>query len=274
MRNPAVAGQFYAGNEENLREQIAKCFTGPHGPGELPKVSHDGPRKIVGGVSPHAGYMFSGMVAAHLYARIAEDGLPASFVILGPNHTGMGTGVAVTMDDFQTPLGIAKVDKELAKALRKDLVDEDPVAHYHEHSIEVQLPFLQYLSPDIRFVPICMAFQDYEAAARLGKVIKEASAGRDVVVIASTDMSHYVTQGTARKKDGLALDKIKAMDPKGLLDVVRDEDISMCGYGPVMATMVACEGAKATLLKYATSGDVHPMRDVVGYASVVLEKAH
>jgi len=273
MRHPAVAGQFYAGSEKSLIEQIEKCFKGTLGPGKLPTASQDGPRRIVGGVSPHAGYMFSGMIAAHLYARIAEDCLPDSFVILGPNHTGMGTGVAITTDDFQTPLGVAKVDKELARALRKDLVDEDPVAHYHEHSIEVQLPFLQYLSPDIKFVPICMTFQDYEAAASVGKVIREASAGRDVVVIASTDMSHYVTQGTARKKDNLALDRIKAMDPKGLFDVVRDEDISMCGYGPVMATMVACEGAKATVLKYATSGDVHPMRDVVGYASVVFEKA-
>jgi len=274
MRHPAVAGQFYAGSEKNLREQIGECFTGPLGPGTLPKVSPDGPRKVLGGISPHAGYMFSGMVAAHLFARIAADGLPGSFVILGPNHTGMGTGVAVTTEDFQTPLGVAKVDRDLAKALRKDLVDEDPVAHHNEHSIEVQLPFLQYLSPDIKFVPVCMAFQDYEASASVGKVIREASAGRDVVVIASTDMSHYVTQGTARKKDNLALDRIKAMDPKGLFDVVRDEDISMCGYGPVMAAMVACEGAGATLLKYATSGDVHPMRDVVGYASVVFEKAH
>jgi MEMO1 family protein len=137
----------------------------------------------------------------------------------------------------------------------------------------VQLPFIQYLSPDFTFVPICMGFQDYDAAASVGKTVRSAIKGRDVVVIASTDFSHYVSKETARTKDGKALEAIKAMDPKRLYDVVRDEDITMCGYGPVMVTMLACQGGKATVLKYASSGDVQPMRDVVGYASVVIEKA-
>ena len=134
--------------------------------------------------------IFSGMVAAHLYSRIAEDGIPKTFIILGPNHTGRGSGLAVTTEDFETPLGIAKVDRELAKAIRKDLVDEDAEAHRGEHSIEVQLPFLQYLSPNVSFVPICMGFQDYEAAVSVGKTIRDAAKDKDVVVIASTDMSH------------------------------------------------------------------------------------
>ncbi|OGS41482.1 MAG: AmmeMemoRadiSam system protein B [Euryarchaeota archaeon RBG_16_62_10] len=272
MRHPAVAGQFYAGDDKSLRSQIEQCYLGPLGPGRLPKLS-EGKRKVLGGVSPHAGYIYSGMVAAHLYARIAEDGFAKTFVVLGPNHTGAGSGLAVTVEDFETPLGTVKVDKELAKAIRKDLVDEDPEAHRHEHSIEVQLPFLQHISPDFRFVPLCMGFQDYEAATSVGRTIAGAIKGKDVVVIASTDMSHYVTKETAKRKDGLALDAIRAMDPRRLYEVVRDNDISMCGYGPVMATLTACAGGRATVLKYATSGDVYPMRDVVGYASVVIEKS-
>ena len=271
MRRPTVAGAFYADGERALKEQIEKCFLGPLGPGRLPKLGTP-KRRVLGGISPHAGYAYSGMVAAHLYERIAEDGFPKTFVILGPNHTGRGSGLAVGTQDFETPLGVARIDHELAKALRKDLVDEDDEAHRHEHSIEVQLPFLQYISPDFRIVPICMSFQDYDAAVSVGKSIHEESKGRDVVVIASTDFSHYVPAAVAKRKDGMALDAIKAMDPKALYDVVRDEDISMCGYGPVMATLAACAGGKPTVLKYATSGDVHKMAEVVGYASVVIEK--
>jgi AmmeMemoRadiSam system protein B len=271
MRHPAVAGQFYEGDERALKKQIEACYMGPLGPGRLPELKR-GPRKILGGVAPHAGYMFSGMVAAHLYGRIAEDGFAKTFVILGPNHTGRGTGMAVTTEDFETPLGIAKVDKDLAKAVRKELMDEDPEAHHFEHSIEVQLPFLQHISKDFRFVPICMGFQDLEASESVGASIRDAIKGSDAVVIASTDLSHYVTPGTAKTKDGKALEAIESMDPKRLFETVREENISMCGYGPVMATLVACTGGKASVLKYATSGDVRPMRDVVGYAAVVIEK--
>ncbi len=271
MRRPSVAGQFYAGDEKTLRAQIERCFTGPLGPGKIPKL---GARKrdVLGAVSPHAGYMYSGMVAAHTYAKIAEDGFPKTFVILGPNHTGLGSGVATMRDDWETPLGVAKVDKELAKEIRRDLVDEDPEAHVQEHSIEVQLPFLQYFSNDFMFVPICMGFQDLESAVSVGKTIANTISGKDVVVIASTDMSHYVSPMLAKKKDGMALDAITAMNPKALYEVVQDQNISMCGYGPVIATMTACSGGKATLLKYANSGDVTPMAQVVGYASVVITK--
>ncbi len=271
MRAPAVAGMFYEGDGARLRAQIEGCFLGALGPGKLPKVQK-GKRSILGGMAPHAGYMYSGMVAAHLYGRIAEDGLPDAFIIIGPNHSGRGSGLAVSLQDFETPLGVAKVDKDLAKALRKDLVDLDDEAHRHEHSIEVQLPFLQYLSPEIKFVPVCMMFQDFDAAVSLGKVIASAIRGKDVVVIASTDMSHYVPKDLAKKKDSMALDAVRAMDARGLYDVVRDQDISMCGYGPVIATMTACAGGRATVLKYSSSGDVHPMREVVGYASAVIEK--
>lgn len=271
MRSPAVAGQFYAGNERDLVRQMEDCFNSPIGPHAIPKVQ-DGPRRIIGGIAPHAGFVFSGPVAAHLFASIASDGFPETFVILGPNHTGSGSGIALSTDDFETPFGIAENDSDLTEALRKDLIDVDPQAHYYEHSIEVQLPFLQYLSKDFKFVPISMAFQDYDAAVSVGETIREGIEDRDVVVIASTDMSHYVTPESAKTKDRMALDAIEQMDAKALYDVVLDENISMCGYGPVMAMITACRGGKARVLKYATSGDVRPMNDVVGYASVVVEK--
>ena len=272
MRRPSVAGQFYAGDEQSLRKQVETCFLGPLGPGKIPKVNPIRQNRVLGGVSPHAGYVYSGMVAAHLYARIAEDGFPQTFVILGPNHTGRGSGMAISTEDFETPFGTVKVDKDLAKALRKDIIDVDDEAHRFEHSIEVQLPFLQYFRTSFKFVPICMGFQDYDSAVSVGKTIRDAIKGRDVVVIASTDMSHYVAKDVARKKDGMALDAIKAMDSKGLFRTVEDQDISMCGYGPVIAMMTSCAGGRATLLKYATSGDVTPMREVVGYSAVVIEK--
>jgi AmmeMemoRadiSam system protein B len=271
MRRPTVAGQFYAADEATLRGQIEKCFMDPLGPGKLPALAR-GSRSILGGVVPHAGYMYSGAVAANFYGRLAEDGFPRTFIIIGPNHTGRGSGLAVATDDFQTPLGIVHVDRELAKEVRRDIVDEDSEAHKFEHSIEVQLPFLQYFSNDFELVPICMGIQDYDSAASLGKTIRGAVKGKDVVVIASTDLSHYVPKDIAKKKDTMVLDAIKAMDAKSLFRAVKEHNISMCGYGPVIATMTACSGGTARLLKYATSGDVTPMNEVVGYAAVVIGK--
>lgn len=237
----------------------------------MPVLSKGG-RSILGGIAPHAGYMYSGMVAAHLYGRLAEDGFPRTFIILGPNHTGRGSGLAVTTEDYQTPLGTVHVDRELAEAVKGDLVDEDAEAHRFEHSIEVQLPFLQYFSSDFRLVPICMGFQDYDSAISVGKAIKSAIKGKDVVVIASTDLSHYVPKEVAKRKDTMALDAIRAMDAKALFKTVEENNITMCGYGPVIATITACSGGTPTVLKYATSGDVSPMNEVVGYASVVIGK--
>ncbi len=271
MRRPSVAGQFYAADEASLRDQIERCFLGPLGPGKVPPLAKGG-RSILGGMAPHAGYVYSGGVAAHLYSRLAEDGFPQTFVILGPNHTGKGSGLAVTTEDYQTPLGVAHVDKELAKAVKGDLVDEDPEAHRYEHSIEVQLPFLQYFSKDFSFVPICMGFQDYDSAVSVGKTIRSAIKGRDVVVIASTDLSHYVPEEVAKRKDSMVLDAIRAMDAKTLFRMVEDNNITMCGYGPVIAMMTACSGGTATVLKYGTSGDVSPMSEVVGYAAVLVSK--
>lgn len=270
MRYAAVAGQFYAGSEPALRKQVEDCFTHSLGPGKVPELNPDGDRTIKGIVSPHAGFVFSGPVAAHGFSALAQCGFPETFVILGPNHHGTGSSVATTTHDFQTPLGTMEVDVELAGAIHRGLIDDDVVSHRHEHSIEVQLPFILYLSPKAKFVPVCMLMQDYKSATEVGRIIGEAMEGRDVVVIASTDFSHYVSPEVAKEKDMLAIDQILDLNAKGLEDTVRKNRISMCGYGPVMAMLEAVKGSNAELLKYATSGDVRPMAEVVGYGSVVV----
>jgi len=266
-----VAGQFYSGTHDALKKEIEDCFLHTLGPGKVPEINPDGPRRIRGIVSPHAGFMYSGPVAAHGYAALAEDGFPEVFVILGPNHHGLGSGVAITTHDFETPLGIMKNDKELASAIRRDIIDDSMLAHRHEHSIEVQLPFIQFFSQDRKFVPISMMMQDHKSATQVGKAIRDAIAGRDAVIIASTDFSHYISPEQAREKDMLAIDQILEMDTKGLYDTVRKNRITMCGFGPVMAMLEAVQGSEAELLKYANSGDVRPMSEVVGYASIVVK---
>lgn len=273
VRRPAVAGHFYAGNSDGLNAEIARCFESPLGPGSSKTPGSVGERTIYGALSPHAGFMFSGPVAAHLYRKLWEQKPPASVVIIGPNHTGMGAGVAITSDDFQTPLGVVKSDEELFEKLTGDMIISDSSAHMYEHSIEVQIPFMQYLGWDIRIVPIAMAVRDYVTAVQVGKKIGEAIADRDdVLVIASSDMSHYIPEEDAKMLDGMALDKLISLDSHGLYDIVTLNNITMCGLAPTISMMEAVRGSKAVLLKYATSGDVQPMRDVVGYAAVAIEK--
>lgn len=277
MRRPTVAGAFYEGDALLLKGQIEWCYTHPHGPGRV-SCTKVGKRSLVGLVSPHAGYMYSGPVAAHGFAYMARDGKPASVIILGPNHTGIGSGVSITTSGkWLTPLGDVEVDGPLANAIKKtsDLIDVDTVAHAREHSIEVQLPFLQHLfNGQFGIVPICMMMQDERTSEEVGRAIAEAAAKKDVVIIASTDFTHYEPQRSAVTKDRKAIDKILALDWRGLLRVIHDEDISMCGYGPVAAMLCAAKalGAKrAVLLKYATSGDTAgPMSQVVGYGSIAV----
>ena len=270
MRYPAVAGQFYSSTEEALIGEIESCYTNPLGPGKLPELT-DGERSIRGLVVPHAGYVFSGPVAAHAYHALAHDGFPKTFVIIGPNHGGMGSPIALTTQDFQTPLGEATVDKELARELTKKGINDDILAHRYEHSVEVQLPFLQHISKDFEFLPISMMDQEYRSARELGEILGEAIAGKDVVVIASTDFSHYVPQSVARTKDNDVIQKILGLDPQGMNKVRVKNSVSMCGYGPVMAMLTAVQGKTAELLKYATSGDVRPMPEVVGYGAVLIK---
>ena len=289
LRKPAVAGQFYEGSESRLNERIRECFLDDRGPGSLPKIDK-GNKKIKGIVVPHAGYIYSGAIAAHSYNYLANNGFADTFIILGPNHTGMGSGVSVmTEGNWETPLGAVPINENLSSLLFKDIVDKDEHAHTYEHSIEVQLPFLQFIArdKDFSFVPICMAMQDFETSSEVGKIIADAIRVRDenIVIIASTDFSHagfnYMSMPPegmrvdkyASKQDKLAIDQILKMDPQGLINTVQNNNISMCGYGPVAAMLTASKilgATKAELLKYGTSYEVHPSTSCVGYGAIAI----
>jgi len=289
MRRPAVAGQFYEGSETSLNERIKECFLDKRGPRVLPKVI-DVNKKNIGIVVPHAGYIYSGAIAAHSYNYLASKGFAETFIILGPNHTGMGSGVAVmTEGSWLTPLGKVPINEKLAKLLNLDIIAKDENAHMYEHSIEVQLPFLQFSAGKQKFdfVPICMAMQDSETSSQVGEIIADAikKTEKNVTIIASTDFSHagfnYMSMPPegmrvdeyAEKQDKLAIEQILKMNPEGLIDTVHKNSITMCGYGPVAAMLTATKilGAKkAELLRYGTSYEVHPGTSCVGYGALVV----
>ena len=283
MRYPAVAGAFYERSRDALLRQVRECYTHPLGPGRMPQV-RQGAARLLGLVVPHAGYVYSGPVAAHSYAALAADGGRSSFVILGPNHHGVGAPLALANHEWQMPLGTVPVDQELYGLLAKPPLEDDIRAHRDEHSIEVQLPFLQALNEALRFVPICMAFQEFDLAAEVGELVAAAVRGRDTLVIASSDFTHVGPQyfqlpsrglsapAFAKEQDSKAIEKILALDAKGFAARVAQAEISMCGYGPVTAMLVATKRLGATeakLLKYATSSDVsHDPHTAVGYGAI------
>ena len=289
IRRPAVAGQFYDGNEESLRESIEKCFLDNRGPKTLPKVNHRG-KNIKGIIVPHAGLTYSGAIAAHSYNFLAQNGFADTFIILGPNHTGMGSGVSViTEGEWLTPFGTSKINEILGKQIRRDIIDMDENAHKYEHSIEIQLPFLQFIvgSRNFDFVPISMSVQDVKTAKEVGYILSNVIKDSDekVVIIASTDFTHagfnYASMPPkginvdeyAEKQDRLAIDKILNLDPEGLIQTVEQKSITMCGYGPVAAMLYATKnlGAKkAELLKYGTSYEVQPGKSCVGYGAIAI----
>jgi len=278
MRKPAVAGSFYPGSFAGLQRQIEDCFKHPLGPGAIPGEGKPAERRTLGLVSPHAGYIYSGPVAANGFSWIASEKKPATVVIVGPNHRGLGAMVAVGREStWQTPLGSLEVDVEVGEAIVSagHWAKWDDLAHSMEHSLEVQVPFLQYIyGLEFKIVPIAMLRQELEVAQDLGRAIAAALKGKDGLIIASSDFSHYESQSSAGRKDRLALEAILNLDPARLEETVNSHNISMCGPGPVMAMITACKelGAKkASLLRYATSGDITgDYSQVVGYASVTV----
>ena len=285
IRLPTVAGLFYAADRESLRQEIENCFKHKLGPGEIPKPIKDGPKRVRGLVVPHAGYIYSGPVAAHAYAFLAKDGKPNTVIILGPNHSGVGAFFAVSIaKKWRTPLGDISVDRDLAKRLIEacPLLVADEEAHRFEHSIEVQLPFLQYLyDEEFRLVAISMLKQDLDTAKKLGtaiaQVIKEyINAGKHVVILASTDFTHYEPQEKANFKDQKAIEAILKLDPELLWRRYLEYHMTMCGIGPVLTMLYACKQLECdttVLLKYATSGDVTgDYASVVGYSSIAVLK--
>ncbi len=265
LRRAAVAGRFYPASSESLRA-------------DLESYLNTSPKKVKarGIVVPHAGYMYSGQVAGAVYSAIE---VPERMIILCPNHTGLGDPLSIlSVGEWEIPLGRIPVDAELAKKLMHHchLLTENAEAHKFEHSLEVQLPFVYHLRNSLKFVPIAVGTSRYASLERLGNAIADTltETGEEVLVIASSDMNHYEADDVTRIKDKKAIDKILALDPKGLYEVIRTESISMCGYGPTIAMLCGTMplGAhRAELIKYATSGDISGnKREVVGYAGIVV----
>ncbi len=280
VRSPVVAGTFYPEDPDTLKKAIEESFLHTIGPGKLPEVSTTRKRESSGYVVPHAGYIYSGPVAAHSYYRIASEGCPDTFIIIGPNHTGYGALVSVYPGGkWSTPLGLVSVDEELARNIisNSSYAELDVGAHVDEHSIEVQLPFLQYLFGErFMIVPIVLALQTPDVARDLAKAIHDAAThlGRDVVVLASSDFTHYEPHDIAMEKDLKAIGMIEKLDTNGFYNVLRELNVSACGPGGIMVAieytkLLYGEKARAKLLKYATSGDTSGYKDaVVGYASI------
>jgi AmmeMemoRadiSam system protein B len=269
VRRPAVAGRFYPAKPDVLARQLDQYLAG-----DAPR-----PEKFeaaLGCMVPHAGYMYSGQVAGAVFERLPAR---ATYIILCPNHTGRGAPLAIMSNgEWLTPLGAARIDAELAVGLRQSchLLMEDAKAHEDEHAIEVELPFLQRSVGAFTFVPIAIGVSRYAALEALGHGMAQAlkSAAGPVLIVASSDMNHYEPDDVTRVKDHKAIDQILALDPAGLYDVVRKEDISMCGYGPTVAMLTAANDLGATraeLVRYATSADTSGDRSaVVGYAGMVI----
>jgi AmmeMemoRadiSam system protein B len=265
MRIPVVAGQFYPSNPRTLKKEIKSYFTGiPIAPDPA----------IMGAVVPHAGYMYSGRTSAHVYAALPNAD---TFVIIGPNHTGYGSVVSVSSDTWSTPLGEVDSDLDLIESLPRRIIDIDEGAHRYEHSIEVQIPFLQTLFKDFKIVPICMGLQDEETARDVSDELMDAISETDkkVVVIASSDFTHYKPAAVAYDIDHYVLAPLLELNVTEFYSRICERDASVCGYGPIAVMMRVCRGLganSARLLNYANSGDVQPMAEVVGYAGVVVGK--
>jgi AmmeMemoRadiSam system protein B len=265
IRKPAVSGQFYESSPTRLTRQVNDFLEA-----DSEKES------AIGIVSPHAGLMYSGRVAGAVYSRIK---MPQTFILIGPNHTGLGQPVSLMSSGvWHMPTGELKIDEDLAGALKKgsDIISEDSLAHSMEHSLEVQLPFILHFSSDVSIVPVIMMPVPLAVCRLVGEAIADMVKKSDypVTIIASSDMSHYVTDSAARKKDRKAIDRVIAMDPEGLYNTVRDEDISMCGVVPVTTMLFAAKklgASEAALVKYMTSGEVSGDYDyVVGYAGLIV----
>jgi len=289
VREPAVAGSFYPGGREALLASLQDCFQHKLGPGALPQVAADGPGVLDALISPHAGYMYSGPGAANGFAALAADGTPETVVIIGPSHQAGGRGAAVSFAEaWRTPLGPVSVDVDLCRALVEatDLLVADEETHRWEHSLEIQVPFLQFVYGERtpKLCPICVRSHPFgpldqlvQDVTALGTALAGALEGRRGMVIASTDFSHHIPHARAQRQDKLALDAILALDPPGLLRTVADHDISMCGPVPVAIAVSFCHARGrhvAELLRYYTSGDITGDRSsVVGYASLVVRRA-
>lgn len=264
-RNAAVAGQFYYGSAARLEDQVGQYI-----------VKDAAKETVLGALVPHAGLVYSGQVAGAVYSSIV---FPKTFVLLGPNHTGLGSAVSL-MDrgEWEIPTGVFEIDGRLAArvAMNTERVSRDSQAHMFEHSLEVQLPFIAHFSKDVKIVPIAFLSASLDECLEIAQGIADAIRSIDypVVILASSDMSHYLPAKIAKQKDQQAIDRMLALDPEGLYRTVREERISMCGYLPATVMLAACRllgAGSVRLIKYATSGDISGDYDsVVGYSGIVV----
>jgi len=266
IRQPAAAGQFYYETPSRLKKQVEQYI-----------ISDSAKEKIIGAVSPHAGLMYSGNVAGAVYSSIQ---FPETFILIGPNHTGIGANVSIMASgQWNMPTGTFSLDEDLSRRIISNVqgISEDISSHLYEHSLELQLPFIAYFSNQVKIVPITVmsaSLRDCELIGEgIAKAIKEVD--YDVVLIASSDMSHYISDSSARRLDNLAIKEILNLNPEGLYKTVQKERISMCGFIPSTIMLYASNalGAKeARLIKYATSGDVSGNYEhVVGYAGIIVK---
>jgi AmmeMemoRadiSam system protein B len=271
MRYPVVAGRFYPADKNELSANIESCFLHSLGPGLPERLGSE--RSISAAIAPHAGYMASGMNAAHAYRKIAEDGLPEAYIVIGPDHVGVPYRTVMCGEDFLTPFGPCRIHEDIAADL-KEMIPSDRKAHVYEHSIEVQLPFIQYIDEDPRIVPIVMGDQSRESAERLAYAIRAACRGRDVIVIASSDMAHYIPKDEAERLNGMVLERIKEKDVGGMYSVIDGNNISVCGFGPMATAMLWSDPSRIEVLKYSDSWDSlkYDRGAVVGYCSAVMYK--
>ena len=265
QRQPAVAGQFYSGSEEKLRATLSQLIP-----------DNTSPIPVKGIISPHAGYIYSGAIAGQLFGRVT---IPGTVLIIGPNHHGAGEAAALYPDgEWLTPLGGSIINSRLNALLLQHgrYLRIDSIAHKSEHSLEVQLPFLQYLRPDVTISAICIGHGDFAPLRDIGHGIAAAirEFGEDVLIVASSDMTHYESADSALRKDEMALERALALDGKGLLEVCRSQKITMCGVVPATVMIEAAiqlGASKAELVAYGSSGDVTgDNRQVVGYAALTV----
>ena len=266
-RSPAVAHQFYPGTLSTLSGMLSDL---------IPSTPSASKQDALAVVSPHAGYVYSGSVAGETFARV---NIPEDVIILGPNHHGRGAPVALmTEGEWEMPMGIVPIASELAEqiAANSDVVEPDHMAHIHEHSLEVQVPFLQYFQKNLKIAPLVIARIPYDACVEIGRGIAKAvkDFGKPVLIVASTDMTHYESRKEATAKDRMAIERIKALDPEGLYSTVHDNRISMCGVMPTTIALAAAIelGAKnSELVRYTDSGETSgDVNQVVGYAGFVI----
>lgn len=273
IRTPAVAGMFYPDGKKELKKLIKDCFLHNFGPGKIPPSNIK--KKIFGVICPHAGYVYSGPIACYSFYEISSD-IPELFIIIGPNHWGVGSNVTTMIESkWQTPLGKVEVDSEIAKEIAKiaEVIEIDNFSHSREHSIEVQIPMLQEIGANFKIVPIALINQSKEIAIKVGSAVAKIARKNKVMIIGSSDFTHYESNEFAYEQDAALIEPILKLDVDRFYDVLHERDISACGYGAIASTMIACKEIGATkgeLLKYATSGDISGDKSsVVGYGSII-----